>query len=55
MVAGLIAVSTDWCWDRFMEIEHPEKQWAVDELALWVRAGDGAPELIQVARAAGGE
>jgi len=55
MIAGLIAVSTDWCWDKFMAIEHPEKAWAISELAKWVRDGDWAPHVICAARAAGGE
>lgn len=55
MLSGLIAVSTDWCWDRFLSLEHPERAWAIAELAQWVRPDDGAPEVIRAAaRAAGG-
>lgn len=56
MLAGLIAVSTDWCWDRFLSLEHPERVWAITELAQWVRPDDVAPDVIRAAaRAAGGE
>ena len=55
MLSGLIAVSTDWCWNRFLSLEHPERAWAIAELAKWVRPDDEAPEVIRAAaRAAGG-
>ncbi len=55
MLAGLIAVSTDWCWDKFLSLEHLEKAWAINELSKWVQPGDGAPDVIRAAaRAAGG-
>jgi uncharacterized protein YjbI with pentapeptide repeats len=55
MLAGLVAVSTDWCWDQWLSLEHPERAWAIAELAKWVRPDDGAPEVIRAAaRAAGG-
>ena len=55
MLAGLVAVSTDWCWDQWLSLEHPERAWAITELAQWVRPDDGAPEVIRAAaRAAGG-
>ncbi len=41
MVAGLILVSRDWCWNKFMALDIPEKQWAIDVL----RQFDGCPEL----------
>ena len=47
MVAGLIRISTDWCWENFKAIEHPQKQWAIDELSKWVTDDDGAPELLK--------
>ena len=43
-------------WNRFLSLEHPERAWAIAELAKWVRPDDGAPEVIRAAaRAAGGE
>jgi uncharacterized protein YjbI with pentapeptide repeats len=54
MLSGLIAVSTDWCWDRFLSLEHPERVWAITELAQWVRPDDGAPEVIRAAALAAG-
>lgn len=56
MLAGLVAVSTDWCWDQWLSLEHTERAWAITELAQWVRPDDGAPDVIlAAARAAGGE
>jgi len=56
MLAGLVAVSVDWCWDRFLAIEHPQKQWAINELTKWVRPEDGAPQVIrEAAEAKGGD
>jgi len=46
MVAGLISVSVDWCWDKFLTVEHNLREWALDELAKHVKLGDGAPEII---------
>jgi hypothetical protein len=46
MIAGLIRISTDWCWDKLMEIRHKEKKWALDELKKWVKDGDDAPEFL---------
>jgi len=47
MVAGLILVSRDWCWEQFLLLDHPLKQWAIDELAKWVTDGDHAPAAIK--------
>lgn len=49
MLAGLIAISLDWCWDKFLVIEHPERAWAIAELATWVKEGDGAPDVLRAA------
>ena len=49
MVAGLILVSRDWCWEEFSKIEHPQRDWAIAELAKWVRKGDDVPTLIAAA------
>ena len=50
MVAGLILVSRDWCWDKFAQIEHPQRQWAINELAKWVEDGDDTPKIIREAQ-----
>jgi uncharacterized protein YjbI with pentapeptide repeats len=47
MVAGLIAVSTDWCWEKFLSVETPHRDWALAELRKWVRDGDNAPEILR--------
>jgi len=49
MLAGLVAVSTDWCWGQWLSLEHTERAWAITELAKWVRPDDGAPEVIRAA------
>jgi len=49
MLAGFVRISTDWCWDQWAQWEHPEKAWALAELAKWVQAGDGAPGIVRAA------
>ena len=50
MVAGLILVSRDWCWNQFLAIEHEQRNWALETLAKCVTEGDGAPEeLVRIA------
>jgi len=49
MVAGLIAVSLDWCWDKFLALRHDypaELEWALGVLAAHVIEGDNAPAVI---------
>ena len=49
MVAGLIAVSLDWCWDEFLTLRHDypaELEWALGVLAAHVVEGDNAPAII---------
>jgi len=46
MVAGLIAISTDWCWDKLMSLDHPQKAWAIAELAKWIQDGDDVPKQL---------
>ena len=45
-VAGLILVSRDWCWKEFLALDHPEKEWALTELAKWIQDGDRHPEIL---------
>jgi hypothetical protein len=62
MVAGLITISTDWCWHEFLAIEHSEfdiepgllsefrdryKEWAIQILAQYVQNEDGSPDIIK--------
>ena len=51
MLAGLILISRDWCWEKFLalEIDPDVRQWALTELRQWVKAGDGAPEALKTA------
>ena len=47
MIAGLIAISLDWCWREFLNVESHLREWALDELAKWVTEGDDAPEILR--------
>ena len=47
MVAGLLLVSLDWCWDEFLKIEHPLMPWALSEFKKYVKDGDNAPEILR--------
>jgi uncharacterized protein YjbI with pentapeptide repeats len=47
MVAGLVRLRTDWCWEKWVKIEHSQRDWALAELAKWVKDGDGAPAIMR--------
>jgi hypothetical protein len=32
MVAGLLLVSRDWCWDEILSTDHPQRDWAIEVL-----------------------
>ena len=46
-LAGLVLVSRDWCWDEFLALEHPLREWALGVLAGYVKDGDNAPECLR--------
>ena len=46
-LAGLVLVSRDWCWDKFLSLRSRDRKWALDVLAKYVKYGDGAPELLR--------
>jgi hypothetical protein len=46
-IAGGIAISTDWCWCKMLSIEHPQKEWALAELAKRVTDDDNAPDALK--------
>jgi hypothetical protein len=51
-VAGLVLVSTDWCWEEWLSLRRSRHfSWAIDTLATFVQEGDGAPKIL-VERAA---
>ena len=50
--AGIIAVSTDWCWDHFLSMDHPAKEWALETLAGYIVDGDRHPTALDVYRKA---
>ncbi len=47
MVAGLIRLRTDWCWEKWLKLEHSQRDWALEELAKWVQEGDNAPAILK--------
>jgi hypothetical protein len=55
MVAGLILVSRDWCWNKFLSIEHDQREWAITTLAEYVQEDDGAPQVLVDAKKAKAE
>ena len=51
-IAGLILISTEWCWSKWLELRRdPLFDWAVDTLAGYVQEGDNAPEILVNAKA----
>ena len=46
-LAGLVRISTEWCWDKFLSIDEPLRDWALAELRKAVRDGDNAPEVLK--------
>lgn len=46
MLAGLVRVSRDWCWNIFMGLELPEKHWAIEVLRSKITDGDYAPGCL---------
>ena len=51
MVAGLILVSPDWCWDKFLSIESELRDWSITTLREYVQDGDNAPEILRTEKA----
>ena len=46
MVAGLLLVSRDWCWSRFLEADHPEREWAMGILSGLAKGNEDAPKIL---------
>lgn len=46
MIAGLIFVNQDMCWDQFLASDHPDREWALDVLRGYVTDGDDAPRCL---------
>ena len=51
-LAGLVDLSTDWCWDQFLALDDPERDWALDTLGTYVVDGDNAPQILRDRQAA---
>ena len=45
-IAGIIRLCEQWCWLQFMEMDDPEKSWAMDVLRLWRRADGNNPRFL---------
>lgn len=51
--AGLILVSTDWCWEAYEALAESSERWAaewawaLETLAPYVKEGDNAPAVLQ--------
>jgi hypothetical protein len=47
-IAGLILVSTDWCWEGWIGLRRTELfSWAIDEMAAYVQPDDNAPGILR--------
>ena len=48
MLAGLVLVSRNWCWDTFLtlDIDPALRDWALTKLNKWVKEGDDAPGAL---------
>jgi len=46
-LAGLVLVGRDWCWDDFLALDDPLRDWALDTLAVYATPDDDAPDEIQ--------
>jgi hypothetical protein len=53
MLAAFVGRKEEWCWSNWAAWEHPEKAWALRELARWIVDGDDAPEIVRAAREEG--
>lgn len=36
-----------WCWDHYLALDHPDREWALDVLAGYVVEGDDAPDALR--------
>ncbi len=45
-LAGGIAINTDWCWNKMLSIDHPQKAWALSVLLPLLQEGDNAPSVL---------
>lgn len=48
MVAGLILISRDWCWNEFVAVlDDNAKNWLGSVFASYVKDGDDAPDIVR--------
>jgi len=46
MLAGLVFISTDWCWKDLLRIRHKERRWALSVLAGYITDNDAHPSVL---------
>ena len=48
MTAGLILISRDWCWEKFIVVfDDDTKNWLGSIFAPYVKDGDNAPDIVR--------
>jgi hypothetical protein len=50
MLATYVGRQVSLCWKDWEKFQHPERGWAIKELAKWVKDGDDAPDFIRGGR-----
>ena len=48
--AGIVAVSIDWCWHKFLNMDHPAKKWVLETLVEYIVERDEHPKALDVYR-----
>lgn len=47
IIAGLILISTDYCWNDFLSLNIPYKKWALNTLNQWAEDDTNAPDIFK--------
>jgi len=46
MLAAFVGRMTDWCWEEWIDFEHPAKMWALTQCASWQTDRHSLPEIV---------
>jgi hypothetical protein len=46
-LAGFVLLMRGWCWDKFVRLDDPLKEWALEALSQYVVDGDNAPKVLR--------
>jgi hypothetical protein len=46
-IAGMVLISTGWCWNEFLALGDPQTGWALEVLRGYVIEGDYAPKWLK--------